>query len=1172
LRTIVSRVYYTAIGLALLICSGWNSHVFAQTTVEGEKFIPKVYADSLYKLELWILPESIKVRVKDVILPDTAWSYDKFQSVWQWKPSFGDRGQAVLDSVLITYERYPFTLRQTYAKRQIVAEDTSYKEPEEMQQQVVRKTFNEESLFGDVDLDRSGSLTRGITVGSNRDLSLESGLRFDMNGQLSDEIEISASLTDESTPIQPDGSTQNLREFDQVFIKLRSQNSEVQLGDVDIKLMDSEFGQIQRRLQGIQGNTETGVGDYRGAFSVARGRFRTEEFNGRDGVQGPYRLLGNNNNQFITVLAGSERVYIDGQLLTRGEENDYVIDYGLGEIRFTKKRIITDQTRIVVDYQFIEEDFTRTLLAADAREDKLLNGKLSVGATVIREADSDNLQASFGLSNSELQALQLAGDSSATISGADSVGFSRNAEFLLYAKVDTVFNGQEFEIFKHIPGDSAGVFRVRFTRVGEGKGTYRRVGQSSNGVLFEWVGPNRGAYEPFRELPSPEKQQMVTLQTNFRPNDKIEFFGEIAGSTFDLNRFSPIDDDDNFDQAYNAGFKFKNINTSLGVLRADFRQRFSGRNFEFFDRTRIVEFDRKWNINGQVEEVKERITEASAGIKPFQNTDIEFSGGVIDRDNLEGNRQQVKINTNQKGYPSLDYRAERIESTDFSVSEDGEWFRQIGSTDHTISTGIGDFTPVLGFETERREQTGLASDSLTSNSFNFWDLKPGINFNSGNLEIGFNFSIRDDNRVLEGEFEDQSISTTQNYSINYNPSQKFNTETQFGFRNRDFSERFEREQNATDRSGVLIQSVSNFGLFNQALNGQFFYEANTEREAILQEAFVEVGPENGQFVWEDTNDDGVQQVDEFFEEQTPNEGIFIKQFIPSDELLPVIDLRTRLRNRFQPSKLIQRDKEELSFWGKMLKKFEMNSTIEIRETNTTDDLKDIYLLKLSQFRNDSTTINGQLFLQQELRLFPENPKIDISFQVDQLRSLNQRTTGVEERSQDTFTLESSYRLKRRFILKNAFSYEQTDAESERLTNRNFDITSFSLEPGFDFIVNRSLQTGLEFEITQKEDRQPMNNTEVDLIKITSNTRAFLFKKIQTSARLEWQNVNLNGESTSFGAFELTDGAGQGSTFNWAIRGSYRISDLVRASLNYDGRTVQDRGVIQTMRIIVSAVF
>jgi len=67
-------------------------------------------------------------------------------------------------------------------------------------------------------------------------------------------------------------------------------------------------------------------------------------------IQGPYRLNGINNERAIRIIAGSEKIYLDGVQLKRGENNDYIIDYSNAEITFTPRRIITSVSRISVDF------------------------------------------------------------------------------------------------------------------------------------------------------------------------------------------------------------------------------------------------------------------------------------------------------------------------------------------------------------------------------------------------------------------------------------------------------------------------------------------------------------------------------------------------------------------------------------------------------------------------------------------------------------------------------------------------------------------------------------------------------------------------------------------------------------------------------------------------------
>ena len=144
---------------------------------------------------------------------------------------------------------------------------------------------------------------------------------------------------------------------------------------------------------------------------------------------------------------------------------------------------------------------------------------------------------------------------------------------------------------------------------------------------------------------------------------------------------------------------------------------------------------------------------------------------------------------------------------------------------------------------------------------------------------------------------------------------------------------------------------------------------------MLQEAYIEVGPELGQYVWIDSNDDGVQQIDEFFPELSPNEGIFVRQYLPSDNLFPVIDLKARLRNELKPLKFLG-DNEPIDHF---LSNIQLRSRFDISENSTTEELSDIYLLKLKKFRNDSTTLQGRLIWEKELDMFPEYKSMDVLF-------------------------------------------------------------------------------------------------------------------------------------------------------------------------------------------------
>ncbi len=352
-----------------------------------------------------VVPNSEIIRLRNKILTDKDYFISYETNSFRLSDSLA---YSIFDTLFVTYKSYNLGLKKDYKNRSLVVRFNKESGDTIKVSTTEKEGISEESIFGS-GIEKSGTLVRGFTVGTNHDFSLNSGLRLQLSGKLSNDIEVVAALTDENTPIQPEGNTERLDELDKVFIQIKHPLATGTFGDYQLTRKQGEFGLIDRKLQGLLG--EFNVKNTNGYIAIAssRGKFTTNNFNGIDGVQGPYILSGVNGERDIIVLAGTEKVYLDGIEMKRGEGNDYTIDYSNAQITFTPKRLITSYSRISVDFEYSAQQYSRNFFGTGVQS-KLLKDALGIQFQYLREGDNQDAPIDIALSDSDKKILAAAGD------------------------------------------------------------------------------------------------------------------------------------------------------------------------------------------------------------------------------------------------------------------------------------------------------------------------------------------------------------------------------------------------------------------------------------------------------------------------------------------------------------------------------------------------------------------------------------------------------------------------------------------------------------------------------------------------------------------------------------------------------------------------------------------
>jgi hypothetical protein len=1144
----------------------FSATVFAQNqynTVVVTDSIP-INLDNDYNISsVSIIPFSEKIVLRDSLLTrfqDYQFNYSKATFTLSDTLPY-----SIFDTLFVTYQTIKLSLNKEYKRRSLVIKYDEERQDTVRISEIEGGAFTPDAIFGS-GIQKSGTLIRGFTVGTTKDFSLQSGLRLQLSGNLSDDIEIVAALTDENTPIQPEGNTERLEELDRVFIQIKHPNAVGTFGDYLLVRRVGEFGVVNRKLQGLMG--EFFLEDHAAYISIGspRGKFNTSNFRGMDGVQGPYDLIGINGEKNIIVIAGTERVFVDGIEMVRGENGDYIIEYANATITFTPNRLITELSRISVDFEYTSRQYNRNFIGGGVTSN-LLSNKLNLQFQYIREGDDEDSPIDLILSEEDKRIIAEAGDNQlkATKSGVslaepDSLGVRRG----VYSAVDTLIDGEPFTYYLYNPGDSTAIYNVSFSDIGEGLGDYIREAIGN----FKFVGISQGRYMPIVFLPLPEENQLGNLVLKFTPFENTELSAEYSGSFYDQNKLSNLDDGNNYGYATNINLNIKpseiNLGSlSLGKIGLSYKDRFIQGKFYSADRFNEVEFNRIYNINPLTQRQDESLREVRLSLLPVKEFSLVSLAGFLRRGSeFKSDRfnSTLKI-TNNDNY-NFDYNFDYNLSENIAVKTD--WLRQAGNG-YFIFWKL---KPGVEFLAEIKEDVSKQrnNDSLLTGSFRYLEVNPFIQLvNIDGLLVGAKYSLRDEYLPLLGVMRKQSQAITHHFDVTYSGIKEINTIFNLTVRNRNFTQPF-KELGALDNKTILVRSNSKFKLWEPILNGNLFYEVTTKMSARLEKVFVPVESGTGNYRYlGDLNGNGVADEDEF--EPTVFDGDFILVTIPSDELFPVIELRANTRWRIRFADILDRN----TFVGTILKPLSTETVWRIEEITKEEDFSKIYSLRLEYFQVEGKTIRGSNFFQQDVFINENSPDLSFRFRYTQNIRMSDFNTGIER----GYNRERSLRIRFRMIKE--FS-NQTDVvnfvnnnSSAQILSRNFAISDNSITSDFSYRPGRNLEVGFILKVGRSEDTYPETPTVIDL-----NSQRLRLNLNFTGIgrlRIEIERAELVASSDdAFIPFELTGGSVPGKNYFARVNFDYRIASFLQITLDYNGRLQGSDRAIHIARAEARAYF
>lgn len=1050
------------------------------------------------------------------------------------------------DSLVVKYLKFPEFLTKEYSiydKRRVVENGSVYGS-------LYKSTQSLNTFTPFEGLNTSGSITRGVSIGNNQNTSTNSNLDLQITGKLSDKVSLRASIQDSNIPLQQGGYSQKLDEFDQIFVEIFSDQWWIRGGDLFLENRKSKFLNFNKKVQGISTTFNFGSSGEKTSFNLAgaivRGQYAKSTFVGQEGNQGPYKLRGKNGELYVLVISGSERVYVNGILLKRGENNDYVIDYNAGEVTFTSLYPITSEMRISIEYQYSERSYTRFVTYAGTEHEEK---KWSIAGYFYSENDVKNQPLQQNLSEEQAQVLVNAGDDTTLMNATSAIEDTYSVNKILYKK--TIVGATEVFVYSNNPSDV--LYNVKFTLVGNNQGNYRIANAGTNGKIFEYIAPvagvPQGDYEPIIKLIAPTKIQIATLMGKINPSEKTLIDFEAAISNNDKNLFSDKDDSDN------QGFSGK-LNYNQRLLSKKWQLSSFGnyqliqRNFSTIERLFTIEFNRDWNLENPtgnqslvVNGLQLVLPEKSTWKYQFEN--LNFS------ESFNGNRHLIS-----GFYNSKDWQINTVGS--IMSSNSSQSTSTFVRNNSYIKYKFGKNWSGASFKHENNKEENKATLTLTNLTQKFTEYGAFVGRGDSTkvfVEIGYLNRVNDSLQL--GMLKRVNTSNSYYLKSKLIQTEKSDLSVFVNYRNLKFTN--ERGNEPSLNSRILY----NDRYFNDFVQWNTVYETTSGSIAQQEFSFIEVEPGKGVYAWNDYNQNGIQELQEFEVALFPDQAKYIKVFLPNQ-----IYIKTN-QNKFSQSITLNPSSWINSSGLKKVLSHFYNQTSYLVERKVKRDGEHFDLNPFSITTDNLLGLNSNWRNSLFFNRGKQHHSVTYTYTSNRIKSL--LSAGAQEANTAVNQLQYVHLLQKTWLFTMAGQKGNSTSNSENYPSRNFTILSYSFEPKVSYLFNKNVSLEVFYNFKNKENTIGLN----EILQQNKAGIAFNFlseKQFTANGEFSYIDNAFQGDGFSPVGFQMLEGLQAGKNVTWRLLLQKRLTQYLDLNINYQGRKSEDINTIHTGSVQLRAYF
>ena len=751
----------------------------------------------------------------------------------------------------------------------------------------------------------------------------------------------------------------------------------------------------------------------------------------------------------------------------------------------------------------------------------------------------------------QIAILQNVGDDISQMNGPSAYLDTYSENKILYRKV--LISGVEVFEYSNNPNDE--LYNVRFSLVGNNQGNYILANNQAVGKIYEYVEPiagiPQGNYEPIIRLIAPTKIQMATVLGKYNPNEKTLLDFEVALSNSDQNLYSNLDDTNNrgFAGKFNGKQRVFDGKTKIDAFA---NYQFIQENFKPIERLFNIEFNRDWNITSPLIGNQSLLTSGldfnfdNKGKAIYQFENLAFGNS------FSGNRHMISGRYATKNW--------MIWSNSSAMKSDSELSNSsFARSENRSSYKLGKnwVGATVNLEDNSEKLKGTNTFSALSQRF----LEYGAFVGRGDstkvfVELGF---LQRQNDSLQNN-QIQRVNHSNSYYIKTQliKTEKSNLSVFLNYRTLKYE-----DSNLKDEPSLNSRILYSDRYFGQLIQTTTAYETSSGTIAQQEFTYLQVEPGQGVYIWNDYNNNGIQELQEFEIAPYSDLAIYVRVFLPNQ-----VFVRTH-QNKFSQSLNFNFNQWQNEKGFKKFASHFYNQTSFLIERKIIRNGNNFEMNPFSKNEDELIGLNTNF----RNSLFFNRGKQFHSTTYSYLLNENQNllSVGSIAAKNKSHQIQYQHLIKKSWLVNFSGSTTTSKSDSENYPSRNFEIASYHLEPKIGYLFSKNASWDIFLVYLQKENQIGAFET----LKQNRLGTSFSYnseKGFSINGEFSMYNNTFDGNVLSAVGFQMLEGLQPGKNQTWRLLLQKNLTQYLDVNVNYQGRNSETSKTIHTGNIQLRAFF